>query len=330
MRILKISGLIVGVLIALFVATFGAVWIFNPFGQSIVVSDPTPHGQRITEDALIANFYPVAGPGKHPAILLLGGSEGGIGSGITNLAIALHEQNYAVMTVSYFGGPEQPKKLELIPLEQFDRALSWLKSQPGVEAQALAVIGVSKGAEAALLIATRHPELRGVIAAMPSSVAWQGVDPNILKQILTPPDGSWALGGEPIPFVPYVEEFPGGVLDLYVDSLAAASSQSEAFIPIETLDIPVLLICGELDTLWPSCDMARQIESRAIERQGPEVTVLAYNEAGHAGFGLALDTDHPSFDRLASLGGTAESNNAARLDSWLKSLDYLQAAFDKR
>lgn len=329
MRIAKIAGLTVAAIILLLLTAFGALWIFNPFAPAIIVSDPEPHGYRIQSDDFIANFYPAEHSDKAPAILLLGGSEGGMGPSVTQMALALRQENYAVMTLSYFGGPEQIDILEHVPLEGFDLAIEWLKSRSDVDKDRLGVMGVSKGAEAALIVATRHPELRAVIAGMPSSVVWQGINPNLLKQIFIPPDGSWSLGGEVVTYLPYIDEYVSGPMpfELYAKSLERLPDHPDAVIPVETIDATVLLICGEADTLWPSCDMARQIEERAEERQGPQINLLAFEAAGHAGFGIPLDPDHSKFDQLASIGGTAEGNNAARRDGWEALLLYLETAF---
>ena len=47
-------------------------------------------------------------------------------------------------------------------------------------------------------MATRHPELRAVIAGVPSSVVWPGIR-------FTPfqTESSWTLNGHPLPFLPY-------------------------------------------------------------------------------------------------------------------------------
>ena len=76
---------------------------------------------------------------------------------------------------AYFRGPGQNPDLELIPLELFSSALRWLSRQPEVDPSGLGILGGSKGAEAALLVAVRHPELKAVIAALPSSVVWPGI-----------------------------------------------------------------------------------------------------------------------------------------------------------
>ncbi len=326
MRIFKIFSIAIAAIIGLCVVAVGAVWVLNPFAPIVVVSDPGQTGERITDNGLFANYYPVAGDGQHPAILLLGGSEGGIGTGMSRMAVTLQDEGYAVLSLSYFGAPEQPGKLELVPLELFDQAIDWIKSQSNIDGDRLAVIGASKGAEAALIVATRHPELRMVVAGMPSSVAWQGIDFNVLNYIFNPPNGSWSLNEEPIPFVPYVKEFANGPFELYVKSLAEKSNYPDAIIPIEATRATVFLVCGKDDALWPSCEMAEQIKMRAVERQGPEVTVLAYDDAGHGGFGVPVEPTNPNFGNLAGLGGTAHGNNAARIDGWARMLEHLESA----
>jgi dienelactone hydrolase len=326
MRVLRFLGYSVLVILVLLVGAAGAMWYFNPFAPPVLVSDPGPGGRRVTDNGLVANYYPASGDGKHPAILLLGGSEGGIGPGVTRMATALHEKHFAVLNISYFRAPGQTERLALVPLETFDRAIDWLKAQPDVDADRLAIVGGSKGAEAALIVATRHPELRAVVAGMPSSVAWQGVDWNMMNYFVNPPGGSWALEGKPIPFVPYVKKFTNSLLELYAESLAQLPDHQDAIIPIEASHASVLLICGRDDSLWPSCPMAEQVKARAESHQGPAVVVLAYDHAGHGVFGVPLEKTNPNFNTLASLGGTADGNNAARIHGWPKVLEHLSAA----
>jgi uncharacterized protein len=328
MRVLRILFYTVLVLIGLAVAGGVAIWALNPFAPEVVVADPAPEGRRITDNGLIANYYPPQGDGKRAGVLLLGGSEGGLSPGVSRMAKALRAKDFAVLQVSYFAAPGQPTKLEFVPLETFDRALAWMKAQPEIDATRIGIVGGSKGAEAALIVATRHPDLRVVVAAMPSSVAWQGIDWNIMNMIFNPPGGSWSLGDKPIPFLPYAQpkEYGGPVADIYVASLLDLPKHQAAIIPIEKTRAPVLLICGKGDTLWPSCPMADQVKARADANGGPAVTILAYDNAGHAVMGLPIDESNPSYDRLDSLGGTDDGNNAARADGWSKIVAHLEAA----
>lgn len=315
-------------LVVLAIAGIGALWALNPFAPEVTVANPGPEGRRVTESGLLANYYPPQGEGKHAGILMLGGSEGGLGQGVGRMAKALQAKGFAVLHVSYFAAPGQPPKLELIPLELFDRALDWLKAQPGVDPERLAVVGGSKGAEAALLVGTRHPELKAIVAGMPSSVAWQGIDWNLVNMIANPPGGSWSLGGKPIPFLPYGQpkQYGGPIADVYRAGLDALAQHEDAIIPIEQSRASVLLICGKADTLWPACPMADQVKARADAKGSPTVTVLAYDNAGHAVMGLPVERSNANYDRLDGLGGTDDGNNAARADGWAKAVAHLETA----
>src|SRR6185437_8781235 len=99
----------------------------------VQMTDPGPQGRRIGEDGLIANYFPPAGKTPAPGVLLLGGSEGALGSGSTQIAKGLQASGFAVLQLSYFRAPGQPAKLEGVPLEVFDRGLAWLGRQPGVD-----------------------------------------------------------------------------------------------------------------------------------------------------------------------------------------------------
>lgn len=87
--------------------------------------------QHIRDGGMIADLYRPVRTGRAPAILLLGRSEGGLGKAAAAQAAALAARGYAVLQLSYFGGPSQPAALKSIPIETFARALDSLKAQPG-------------------------------------------------------------------------------------------------------------------------------------------------------------------------------------------------------
>lgn len=313
--------------ICVLVAAAGiGLWMWKPWMPPVQLVDPGASARRVAEEGLLGNFHPGAGAGARPGLLLLGGSEGGLGSGGSAQARALQAAGFSVLHLSYFRGPGQPRVLEQAPLETFDRALAWLARQPGVDRERLGVVGSSKGAEAALLIATRHPELKAVVAGMPSSVVWPGVD---WEYGFGSGDGSsWSLGGRPLEHLPYgVFDFGKGTGSLYQTGLARAARHPGAAIPVERARAPLLLVCGEADALWPSCPMARQVAARAAARRGPRVTLLAYQDAGHAVFGTPVARSDPRRGRLgARTGGSPEGNAAAREDGWPKAVAFLERA----
>jgi dienelactone hydrolase len=313
------------VIAALLIASAAALWVRKPWMPPVQLADPGPSGRRVTQSGLLGNYYPASSGVPSVGILLLGGSEGGLGSGGTAQGRALQAAGFSVLHLSYFRGPGQSRTLENAPLELFDRALAWLSEQPGVDPSRLAVIGGSKGAEAALLIATRHPELKAVVAAMPSSVVWPGVDWEY--GFGSGSGSSWSEGGEPLDHVPYGDfDYKVGIRSRYDGGLAHASRHPGAIIPIERAGSPILLICGESDSLWPSCPMARQVLARAAKRGGPEVKVLAYRDAGHAVFGTPVPKGDPKRERLGSTGGSSAGNAAAREDAWPKVVNFLRQA----
>src|SRR5207302_3810304 len=161
--------------------------------------------------------------------------------------------------------------------------------------------GVSKGAEAALLVATRHPELRAVVAGAPSSVVWPGIK---FGTLATP--SSWTVGGRPLPMLPYgpfrLRMLRGDIGVVYRDGLMRLSEHVDAEIPIEKIKAPVLLICGKADRLWPSCSMSRQLEARAERHGGPSVKILAYSDAGHLCIGPPLRRTDALYPKLSFLG----------------------------
>ena len=142
---------------------------------------------------------------RAPAILLLGGSEGGLPSG--PLVTTLAARGFPTLSLAYLGAPGLPPTLANIPLEYFEKALMWLRAQPEADPTRVIVIGVSRGSEAAQLLGVHYPSLvSAVVASVPSNVALCGY-----------PDCSvpaWTLGGQPVPYTqefdnPYPSDKPG-------------------------------------------------------------------------------------------------------------------------
>lgn len=293
-----------------------------PWLPPVEITDPGPTGQRVNQRGIFANYFPARSGQRGPAVLLLGGSEGGIGRLITKDALDLQRRGVSVLTPGYFAVPRQPKHLVGVPLETFDRALAWLRSRPDVDPARVSIMGTSKGAEAALLVATRHPELGAVVAGVPSSVVWPGINYRTFRA-----GSSWTLHGRPLPMLPYGRLRPsfflGHVDTVYTGGLRHLRDHPASVIPVERIGAPVLLVCGEDDKLWPSCEMARQVQARAYQRGGPRVTVLAFADAGHESVGAPLDPKSSEFRQLSRWGGSTRGNNAARAASWSKVVELL-------
>ena len=281
---------------------------------------------ELREADLFANYYPAVSGKPGPAVLMMGGSEGGLNPAVSDEAMLLQELGYSVLQLSFYRADGQPDNLEMIPLETFERGLDYLSSREGVDPSRVAIFGTSKGAEAALITATRHPDdIAAIVAIVPSNVSWQGINWAFDGR---PAEASWSLDGEAYPFLPYGAWDPAsGLYSLYDNGLKALGEHSATEIAIEKTRAPVLLICGKDDALWPSCPMSDAIAARAGRLNGPEVTMLSYDGAGHgAGGAPNPDFDPATADEALEFGGTRGSNHAARMDSWPKVLAFLEVA----
>jgi dienelactone hydrolase len=315
--------ILIGIILALLLLIGGTItWFVLQPPSKAKISEPGQTGRRITEAGLFANYFPAEGAGRKPGILLLGGSEGGLGLGARAEALLLQKAGFNVLQIAYFNAPGKVTRLRNVPLEDFFRALDWLKQQPEVDPESLGVVGYSKGAEAALLVSTRYPGIKATVAGMPSSVVWDSL--SIESFVSSGWASSWSVGGEKVPSLPY-GHFVGdekNLLSTFVEGLKKLNEHPDAVIPVERFKGELLLVCGEVDTLWPSCPMTDQIVARAKANGRAEPRVLRYAEAGH---GVAGAPDPARLKEMGKLGGTNVANLAARADSWPKIVAFLDA-----
>ena len=185
----------------------------------------------VRHDGFLGAYYAPAAERHHEALLVFGGSEGGLAS--RQMAASFAANGYPALALAYFGAPGLPQTLTDVPLEYFVRALRWLEAQPQVDASRVFVLGVSRGSEAAQLLGVHFPKLvHGVVAVVPSDFV------NCAYPICN--GSAWTLNGVPLPYEPRF-----GTL-APVDTPAAR-------IPDERIRGPILFVCAALDEDWPSC-----------------------------------------------------------------------------
>lgn len=245
---------------------------------------------RLHESDLVGTFRTPEGSGPFPGVLALGGSEGGVPDGYLDLLVP---EGFACLALAYIGTTNTQPALVEVPLERIEHGLRWLIANSKVATQdgRVAIIGGSKGAELALLIAATFPNLVGpVVAYTPSSVVWPGIDFSAAPG--GAPHSSWSLASKPLPFVPY----PSGVgpassarglsmLPIYDAGLNTAGAVDEASIPVERATGPLMLISGSDDRMWPAERMCRMVVGRMRQHgRDSSVSHLNYPEAGHVLF----------------------------------------------
>ena len=266
------------------------------------------------------------GDGPFPAVLALGGSDGGTPLYFADLLVP---EGFACLSLAYWATPQTQAWFTEIPLERIERGLRWLIDRPETQGERVALVGASRGAELALLVAATFPELVGpVVAYTPSSVGWQGID-------LTLPPGatrsSWSFQGKPVAYV----SFPAGVpprqsdrglswLPVMEAGLQDAAATDAAAIAVEKCTGPVLLVSGGDDQVWPAGAMSRMLTDRMAScGKQDRIRHLYYPEAGHMLFPYTRPVDSAVPQMPMDLGGSPHADAAAHVDAWPTVLECL-------
>src|SRR5207253_876376 len=100
------------------------------------------------DQGLVGTLYLPGTTAARPAIMTLGGSDGGIDAAALSAA-ALANHGFAALAIAYFGAAGLPSGLVDIPLEYLERAIRFLRSHPAVLSERLGVLGRSRGGELA-------------------------------------------------------------------------------------------------------------------------------------------------------------------------------------
>ncbi|OPJ74116.1 acyl-coenzyme A amino acid N-acyltransferase 1 [Patagioenas fasciata monilis] len=121
-------------------------WYVGPGVQRVPIREGRVRG---------ALFLP-PGPGPFPGVIDLFGGAGGL---IEFRAGLLATRGFAVLALAFFAYEDLPPTLAQLDMEYFEEAAELLLRQPKVRGPGLGVIGVSKGAEVALAMATFLPQV---------------------------------------------------------------------------------------------------------------------------------------------------------------------------
>jgi dienelactone hydrolase len=274
----------------------------------------------VHEGGLVGRFYAAAGASHRTGVLMLGGSGGSYPDGAAARDLAL--AGYPVFALAYFrdrqGNPPELEQTQLrrVPLEYVFKALDWLKARPEVRADRIALMGESRGAELALMVASLRPDVAGVIAYSPLSLRWAAVGGG---------DVAWTLNGVPLPYVEgvYNRATP---MSQFTDILdGPADVRDAAAIAVERIHGPVLLISSTADALSPSARMANDIEARLRAHGFPyRVENVQYEDASHLLMGFGRGQTEFRAERFTiRFGGTAAGTERARNAGWARVKEFL-------
>ncbi len=220
-----------------------------------------------------ADFFFSAFGDPQQALILLGGSEGG--NNWSNQTVYIKQLvglGYAVLSLAYFGAAGLPPHLRAIPVEYITKAISWLSAQKEVHPDKFVLLGVSRGAELALLASSIYDEIKAVVAIAPSSVIFPGPPIGILD-VLHGQHSAWSFNGHEVAFLPLSYSWTtlhgmvtGRRTRMFEKALLNTEAVEAAAIPVEKIKGPILLESFIQDQIWPSTAMANQIVGRLTEK----------------------------------------------------------------
>lgn len=256
--------------------------------------------ERSVADGTLNGGYAAPADGRrHPALILLHGSEGGDRADARAIAQRFAGQGFAAFALNYFawdlkGIAGVPNAHVNQPIELLATVRDWLAAQPEADVARIGVYGHSKGAEYAAIAATYLPWIKAVAACVPSDVVWEGYGIGDTRNRAVPGRiapaqlSSWSWRGAPLP---YVALPPADDRSHFFDNtayyefrrLADPTRAAAARIPVERSAARFLWLGGGRDATWASGDMAAR-NDRTLRRAGKAARseLHVYPAAGHA------------------------------------------------
>ena len=284
----------------------------------------------ISESGFKGHYFSKKNLSNQTTILIIGG---GIWGEFWGQEFA--KRNYVALSIPYYGLEGLPDLMEEIPLEYFKNAIEWVKRQSEVDDKKIIVMGASRNAELALVIASHFPnDISGVIAYSPSSVSWSNTVMPFNSENIKP---SWTYNNKPVPYIsmPKLIGKQASVLETLTywnKGLDLDKNLNKASIQVEKINGPILLFSGLSDEVWPAAQMSNFIEKRARNNSFKfKVDNIKYENAGHL---ISGNPNYPPKIRQGNMiidgkqyqfnfGGTEEGDVKAQKDAFKRVFKYL-------
>jgi len=292
----------------------------------------------VSENGITGTYFKPAQDGPRPAVMVMHGTVNRI---MEDAGTLLAARGFAVLALHYFGGEGQPAEYIGIPVECFEKAIAWMQARPEVGEGGVSLLGVSRGGEGALLVASLLEAVNAVVAISGGGVVFEGLhaDPRQGK-----PESPFTWKGQGVPFLARrdtpgfiaraiwsgIRRKPLSTLSTYVKALQDQAALDKASIAVEKIRGPVLMVSGRQDQVWPSSRLSRAVVRRLEAHGHPwPFEHLDYEGAGHGAYLPYRPTTTGRAKAFSGtglkFGGDPRSNAHAAADAWPKVLRFLAA-----
>lgn len=239
--------------------------------------------QMILNTPRVESVLYLGNAAKQPLVVGLGGSEGGNAwtsrywEATRNTFL---EDGYAFLALGYFNANGAPDTLNKIAIEDIYQAIMAAADHEKVDKTKIAIVGGSRGADLALLLASYYKEITCVVSIVGSHAVFPGHTDHFSTSCFT-------YQSTELPFVPVNDEAVPFLLkrDLrgaFEAMLRDTSAVEKATIRVERINGPVLFLSATKDEVCPSTPMANRmidrLKSNGFKHHYEHIPV----EGGHA------------------------------------------------
>ncbi|XP_007939576.2 acyl-coenzyme A thioesterase 1-like [Orycteropus afer afer] len=255
-------------------------------------------------------------PGPFPGVVDIYGAGGGL---LEYRASLLAGKGFAVMALAYYNYEDLPKGIETLHLEYFEEAVNYLLNHPEVKGPGVGLLGISKGGELCLSMASF---LKGITAAtiINGSVANVG-------GVLHYKDESLPPVGVNRNRIKMTRDGLADIMDALNSPLEGPDQKS--FIPVERAKCTFLFLVGLDDHNWKSEFHATEASNRLQAHGKEKPQIICYPGAGHyiepPYFPMCRASLHTLVGSPVIWGGESRAHAMAQVDAWKQ----LQTFFHK-
>ncbi|XP_069602564.1 acyl-coenzyme A amino acid N-acyltransferase 1-like [Ranitomeya imitator] len=272
-------------------------WYAAPGVQRILIREGRIRG---------ALFLP---PGEGPFMGIID-LFGGVGGLLEFRSSLLASRGFATLALAYFAYDDLPMFLGEVDLKYFEEAAQFLCNHPKVSGDGVGVIGICKGAEIALAMASFLPQVAATVCISGTN-AVNGVNivygdhimkPIPLKRERVLSTDFWSYSFTNVAGDPRKPEF------------------QDSIIPLEKARGPILFLSGSKDQHFNGLFLVAEAKSRAEKYGKKDVYVQCYPGAGHLleppGSPFCPLSQGQYFSVPLSWGGELQPHCRAQEDSW--------------
>lgn len=206
---------------------------------------------------------------KQPLIVAFGGGSGGNDwerRYLKDKRDSLLSHGFALLAVGYFKTENSPNALDRISLNAIaDTILNIARRTPQIDTTRIILMGASKGGELVLNLASRYSCFKGVIALSTSHVSFPALT-------ISANTSSWQFNNQdvayvPAPFKTIMPAIKGDLHAAFSIMLEDTAAVTNAEIPVEHINGPILIISANQDEQWPATKMSQQLVERLDQKK---------------------------------------------------------------